>query len=703
MQSYSPKKQKEDVSLSDVDDQKTQALMINLFKLLGFGDFSGLCFGFTAAFTYYIAIGRPNKFKKIVRFICDTPDIAERVKQYSRTNQSSDEKREASFLLSAEEQLLKDTWECLKIIKVYQELAYSRFSAKKPDFNILKHLEKLEIVYVDERILTAAEWCFYLEDLSGVLQSEQTEKNPLVIRLDLHSNKKKSEYVYEDHTIGLYYNTKQNAWNLADINLLPNDQPMMASKLNEKFFDRLNLDKCDLEKNLPIFIKNGSVPLFIKSIHFKETDYISANIYVFTREKNPNLDKIKLNFDKFKQSQYQLDSGSRLTKKGETLAHLAATTNDIEKIKKLLESKCDLNVKNIQDRTPMHIAAYYNSVDVMQFLIDIDKSHIDEVDNSGESAAYIAAQTDSLETLVLLRKNGANLKTTNNAGNSLIHVAALLNSMKTMRFLLESKCSIDVNGPTLNGLTAAGLAAQNNNIEILKLLILHGANLHYQQNEQDYAPIHLAAGHDSVDVINFFIQKGVNPDQTYLHGMTAMHIASSHNGVNAIVALVEAKADLNKPSVVGITPLHLATAHGNIDTVKTLLKLKANVLAEEMLGNSPLYYALTKKKWEIAILLLMNVSFDQLNQSDKELISNHGKIILKKLEKIINITIRGNVDKIKKLHLDISMYLFQHKKEKLSSKYTAMAILTQGLFKDRQELDSSTVMTLDLSGVKLAL
>ncbi|HEX2549673.1 MAG TPA: hypothetical protein VHM20_07580, partial [Gammaproteobacteria bacterium] len=273
-----------------------QEIIRHPMQELGFGKFNGLCKGFTDAFIEDILQLKLN-FSETIQSIQDMPDLIEKLRTFITKNEmliSFPEEKKKDF--SDEDLVYKNIIKLFKIIKVYQNDLHIPFEVTEKKLN--KNSENLKKVYTDEVIYTVKEWCFYLSELRDILQKE--EQATLAISISLKWN------FYDpvlreliDHNVGLYYDRDNDKWWLADINFLPTPQPMLCSNLDKTTSHLLPIENNEL-KTIPLkIIKNGALPLLLKSLYFKDNDYIPANIRIFTQEKNPRLEQIKLKFSEF--------------------------------------------------------------------------------------------------------------------------------------------------------------------------------------------------------------------------------------------------------------------------------------------------------------------------------------------------------------------------------------------------------------------
>ncbi|ATB43809.1 hypothetical protein CYFUS_009289 [Cystobacter fuscus] len=111
--------------------------------------------------------------------------------------------------------------------------------------------------------------------------------------------------------------------------------------------------------------------------------------------------------------------------------------------------------------------------------------------------------------------------------------AAILDSI---RQLLAEGVSLDFK--TINGHTPLAVAVTQNNVELVQLLIAHGADIHSTMGYD--TPLHRAAEFGADRVVRFLIEKGLDPRAKTPGGRSVLSAArSSRHSKNVVPLLVE--------------------------------------------------------------------------------------------------------------------------------------------------------------------
>ncbi|WP_341755628.1 ankyrin repeat domain-containing protein [Candidatus Tisiphia endosymbiont of Ptychoptera albimana] len=212
---------------------------------------------------------------------------------------------------------------------------------------------------------------------------------------------------------------------------------------------------------------------------------------------------------------------------------------------------------------PLHAAAYYGYLDIMEFLLEqgID---IDVKSDNGDTPLLIVALTGNLEGMKFLVEKGADVTIKNNEGFSVLHIAA----------------------------------QRNVAVSAIKFLVKEGADINVQDGYGN-SPLHDAARFGQNDIIKLLIDKGADINAQDEHGNTPLDIAISEKHTDSAELLIDKAADINEQDehVDSTTDKYLeesdiefTTVTDSIDTYnKTFVKDSQNQDNDAL---TPLYYYL---------------------------------------------------------------------------------------------------------------
>lgn len=138
----------------------------------------------------------------------------------------------------------------------------------------------------------------------------------------------------------------------------------------------------------------------------------------------------------------------------------------------------------------------------------------------------------------------------------------------------------DVNAAQGDGMTALHWAARRGDPELVRMLIVAGANVHATTRLGGYTALMMAAELGHADAIEALAGAGADVKGTTASGATAVMLAAASGEADAVKALVAHGADVNAAEPVrGETALMFAAASRRPDTVRALIAAKADVNA----------------------------------------------------------------------------------------------------------------------------
>ena len=164
-----------------------------------------------------------------------------------------------------------------------------------------------------------------------------------------------------------------------------------------------------------------------------------------------------------------------------------------------------------------------------------------------------------------------------------------------------------INMPNQVGETALFSAVESGNLDVISLLIKHGANVNAKNADYE-TPLHRAYKYGNLAVISLLVKHGAELNAWDQWGETLLHKAVYYGQLANISFLVEMGADVNANNDSIGTPLHRAVARGNLVVISLLLKLGADINANKNFewGNSPLHSAVDRGNLEVVSLLLQH-------------------------------------------------------------------------------------------------
>ncbi|GBO54087.1 hypothetical protein APA_2035 [Pseudanabaena sp. lw0831] len=186
--------------------------------------------------------------------------------------------------------------------------------------------------------------------------------------------------------------------------------------------------------------------------------------------------------------------------------------------------------------------------------------------------ALIAGNFTSAKLALLL---GANPNTTEKYGLTVLGIAAKNSRLDIAQLLLAHNADPNYSEPrSCCHPTPLMSAAYNGDIEMVKLLLLKGAEVNSSPDE-GVAAIDEAIRLNHPDVVKLLLENGANPNHNVL-GATPLHHAAYYGYQKIVSLLIEHGADINAKSLSDKkTPLAIAIQNKHLDVIELLKKAGA--------------------------------------------------------------------------------------------------------------------------------
>jgi ankyrin repeat protein len=283
---------------------------------------------------------------------------------------------------------------------------------------------------------------------------------------------------------------------------------------------------------------------------------------------------------------------------GIPVIHYAARENSVEVVRLLINNRAGTLIKDPNGRTALH-AATVNDQETTKFLIDLGMD-IDAPDNEGNTALHKAADDANEATVQILIDHGADVSLKNKQDETALSLAAGTSAIPIVRLLIDR--GADLRTRDQEGRTALHRAAARQSDAVARLLIDRGADLRTRDQEGRTA-LHWAATGQSDAVARLLIDRGADLQTRDQEGRTALHLAATSWSDAVAQLLIDRGADLQTRDQEGRTALHWA-ATGLSDVARLLIDRGADLQAQDQQGNTPLHWALEKGRIATARLLI---------------------------------------------------------------------------------------------------
>ncbi|XP_004643472.1 ankyrin repeat and SOCS box protein 3 [Octodon degus] len=173
------------------------------------------------------------------------------------------------------------------------------------------------------------------------------------------------------------------------------------------------------------------------------------------------------------------------------------------------------------------------------------------------STVGLAARQGNVKLLRKLLKKGRSIDVADNRGWMPIHEAAYHNSIECLRILIRA-------------------AVENGQIDVVRLLLQHGANVNGSHSMCGWNSLHQASFQENVEVMKLLLKRGANKECPDDFGITPLFLAAQYGKLESLNTLISSGANVNCQALDKATPLFIASQEGHTKCVELLLSSGAD-------------------------------------------------------------------------------------------------------------------------------
>ncbi|KAH1026419.1 hypothetical protein HUJ05_000091 [Dendroctonus ponderosae] len=192
-----------------------------------------------------------------------------------------------------------------------------------------------------------------------------------------------------------------------------------------------------------------------------------------------------------------------------------------------------------------------------------------------EVSMLVAAKTSGATPLVIACRNG--------------HYDVAEYLIERCHADIEQPGSVIFDGETIDGAPPLWCAAAAGHMEIVKLLISHGAEVN-TITRTNSTPLRAACFDGHLEIVKYLVQHGADIEVANKHGHTCLMIACYKGNIKIVRYLLSLKASINRKSVKGNTALHDCSESGSLEILKLLIEHGATMDVDSY-GMTPLLAA----------------------------------------------------------------------------------------------------------------
>ena len=235
-------------------------------------------------------------------------------------------------------------------------------------------------------------------------------------------------------------------------------------------------------------------------------------------------------------------------KAGQTALYMASSRGYIEVVRTLTDRGADLSAQcddwdDYRDKevkwTPLHVASKNGRLEIARILLE-NGADVNYQGYRCRSPLNIASRCRYTDLVRLLLDHGADLQAPDEGGQTALHKGSFQGHFEVVKLLLERGVNVDFPGRGNAGTaerTPLQCAARHGQLEIMQLLLDHGADMKAQSEEETHerwTVLHYAIYGGHPQVVKILLERGADPHVWTQEGETPFQLAKSRNGPEAI-------------------------------------------------------------------------------------------------------------------------------------------------------------------------
>ncbi len=358
---------------------------------------------------------------------------------------------------------------------------------------------------------------------------------------------------------------------------------------------------------------------------------------------------------------------NKSTHDGRSYLMWAGSTGNIETMKLLLSKGADTKVVGSHGFNwfTFTVNAGHNNTDIYDLMV-ANGVDLKETNRAGANAILLMApHSNDGKVIEYFQKKGLDIKATDKKENNLLFYAAKGGNIDLIKKYIAKGFDykkVNADGENIVLFASHGGRRSSNPLKVYQYFDSLGLNMILTSNNSENALHNIALNTKDVNIVDFFIKKGVNIHQKNKEGNTPFLNAAKGNNLLVLEKLAPLSKNINQQNIEGFSAIIYATQRMNIEAFKFLKQNGANVNTVDAEGNN-LYYHLfnafsrrNSKTFPVFEKALSTAKVSFINASKNEnllhiaIAKGENKIIKKALELSADINQKNN-DGLTPLHL----------------------------------------------------
>lgn len=280
-------------------------------------------------------------------------------------------------------------------------------------------------------------------------------------------------------------------------------------------------------------------------------------------------------------------------------------------IKCLLAKGAGINHVDDKGWTVIHYATKYGQKEITEFLVNAGAALSPKESIEGKTPLMLAAQYGKRETLKHLLKLNVDVNDRSKKDGCTALMLACKGGYKNIaRDLLDNGAdSFAFDGI---GWSALHYAACTGKVETASIILATGVDVDHMEREESKAggtPFTVATRFGHLEMMKFLMLRGAEVNRKDMHrGMSAIAIAARNGSTPLLDCLLQCRADLNSRDLKEMTPLMHAASCGHHACIVSLLNCFAEIDFRDEDGKSAMWHAVDHGAQDVFLAAVLELS-----------------------------------------------------------------------------------------------
>ncbi|XP_034937941.1 putative ankyrin repeat protein RF_0381 [Chelonus insularis] len=279
----------------------------------------------------------------------------------------------------------------------------------------------------------------------------------------------------------------------------------------------------------------------------------------------------------------------------ETLLFHAIHNGNIKMTELLLSNNANVQHKNINGDTPLHLATrYFIDTKFVEILLRYN-AKVNEINKDSLVPLHFACDEGNIKKIQILLDYNAGVNVADKFGKTPLHFVCTRGEIwvpEVLKLLLQY--TGDINVRDLKGKSPLFEACEVGNVSVINILLENGADMECKDNRGD-TPLHIALKRFSRnwECVKSLLDAKKSSFVSYEERKPLYHFFAEYN-FSILELLIQKDLDINTVDGSGQTALHIAADRGHIDMVRDLIINGADVNAVNNYKLTALHYVLRR-------------------------------------------------------------------------------------------------------------